>query len=252
MAAILTSVRRALRAAPPGGLEVLLIAAVYLAGELTRGLASGGAEAAERHARTIVHLERSLRVFAEPSIQGATGHVPALSGLLGYAYLSLHMVVTGSVLVWVYRRHRDAYSAFRSSLVLANAIAVAVYWLFPTAPPRLAGVGIGDTVSGATSVDLSSHTVASFYNPYAAVPSMHIGFSLLAGLTIARLATRRWIRIAGLAYPVFVLFVIVATGNHFLFDAAAGAAVALVAARIAGTRLALQRRKRFVYALGAC
>ena len=95
---------------------------------------------------------------------------------------------------------------------------------------RRAGVGINDTVSGATSVNLTSHLVSSFYNPYAAVPSMHIGFALLIGVTVARLARRRIVRIAGAVYPLFVLLVIVATGNHFFLDAAAGAAVAVLAA----------------------
>ena len=113
--------------------------------------------------------------------------------------------------------------------MVASALAVVGYWLFPTAPPRLAGVGIGDTVSGATSINLTSHLASSFYNPYAAVPSMHIGFALLIGVTVARLARRRSVRIGAVLYPLFVLLVIVATGNHFFLDAAAGAAVAFLA-----------------------
>lgn len=138
------------------------------------------------------------------------------------------------MLAWVYRNHRRAYPLLRNALIAASSIAIVVYWLFPTAPPRLAGVGIADTVSAATSVDLSSQSLASFYNPFAAVPSMHIGFAVLVAVTVARLSTRRVARALALAYPLFVLLVVVATGNHFLFDAAAGAAVAgvaLVAAR---------------------
>jgi hypothetical protein len=117
----------------------------------------------------------------------------------------------------------------RNTFFAANAIAIVGYWLFPTAPPRLAGVGIGDTVSGATSVNLTSNVVSAFYNEYAAVPSMHIGFSVISGLAIVALARSRAMRVAGALYPLFVLFVIVATGNHFFFDAAAGALVAAVA-----------------------
>ncbi len=84
--------------------------------------------------------------------------------------------------------------------------------------------------------------VASFYNPYAAVPSMHIGFALLVGITVWRLARRRVVRAAALAYPVFVLFVIVATGNHFL-DAVAGAAVAVVAGVLSGLPACRRRRE---------
>ncbi|MGZ4388117.1 MAG: phosphatase PAP2 family protein [Gaiellaceae bacterium] len=222
--------------------EAVLLGAVYLAGELTRGLARGGAEAAERHAASIVHAERHLHVFGEGAIQRAVEHVYGLPALLGYAYLTLHLVGTAGVLLWVYRRRPHAYRRLRNALVLANALAVVGYAMFPTAPPRLAGVGVADTVSSATSVNLGSAFAGAFYNPYAAVPSMHIGFSLLVGAAVWRLARRRVWRLAGALYPVFVLFVIVATGNHFFLDAAAGAAVAVAA--VAATGLAATARRR--------
>ena len=207
-----------------------LIAAAYFGGELFRGLADGGAAAAVGHADSIARVERRLHVFDEAAVQRAVHHVAGLPAFLGYAYLTAHLALTAVVLVWVYRRHRYAYARLRNTLVLANAIGVVGYTTFPTAPPRLAGVGVADTVSGATSIDLSSSLVSSFYNPYAAFPSMHIGFALIAGATIWRLARRPLWRVAGAAYPLFVLLVIVATGNHFFLDAAAGAAVAALAA----------------------
>ncbi len=226
-----------------GAVEALAVVALYLVSELSRGLAGGGEDAAERHAADVVSAERHLHVFVESTVQSAARHVAGLPTLLGYAYLSLHLVGTAAVLVWVYRRHRPAYARLRNTLVLANGLAVTGYALFPTAPPRLAGVGIADTVSGATSVNLSSRFVSSFYNPYAAVPSMHVGFSLLVGFTVWRLARRPVARAAGLAYPAFVLFVIVATGNHFFLDAAAGAAVAVVAAAVIGAPTVWRRRR---------
>src|SRR3954469_2100485 len=212
-----------------GFLEAGFIVALYLVSELSRGIAAGGADAAQAHAARVVDLERRLHVFGEAGAQSAVHHVAGLPALLGYAYVSLHMIATAGALVWVYRRRRPAFAAFRNTLFLANAIAVVVYWLFPTAPPRLAGVGISDTVSSATSVDLGGGTVSALYNPYAAVPSMHIGFSLIVALTVFRLTANRVVRAAALAYPAFVLLVIVATGNHFFFDAAAGALVGLAA-----------------------
>ena len=223
-----TAIARARRT--KGAFEVVLVAALYLASELSRGVASGGAELAERHASSVAQVERALHLFEEGSIQRLAHHVFLLPTVLGYAYLTMHLAVTAAVLVWVYRTHHRAYRPLRNTLVLANGIAVLGYWLFPTAPPRLANVGIGDTVSGATSVNLTSHLVSCLYNPYAAVPSMHVGFSLVVGLTVARLARHSLVRLSGLAYPLVVLMVIVATGNHFFLDAAAGAAVAAVAA----------------------
>jgi hypothetical protein len=224
---------------PRWTLEPILLVGLYLAGELARGVVHGGRASSEAHAADIVRLERHLHIFDEETIQHTVRHVGGLPALLGYAYVSLHLAVTVVVLVWVYRRRHNVYVRLRNTLVLSSALAVAVYAVFPTAPPRLAGVGISDTVSAATSVDLDSTFVSSLYNPYAAVPSMHICFSLLAGGTVALFARRTVWRVLGALYPVFVLFVIVATGNHFFVDAAAGAAVAAVAA----TAVALTTRR---------
>jgi hypothetical protein len=221
-----TIVLHAARRLPRWALEALLLGGLYLAGELMRGVARGGEARAEGHAATIVRLERWLHMFDEASIQHAVGHIGGLPTFLGYAYVSLHLAGTVAVLVWVYRRHHTAYAGLRNTLAVASGLAVAGYALFPAAPPRLSGIGVEDTVSTSTVVDLHSTLVSSLYNPYAAVPSVHIVFSVIVGVTVARLARRPLWRLAGLAYPVFVLFVIVATGNHFFFDAAAGAAVA--------------------------
>jgi hypothetical protein len=218
------------RLVPRWALEAMLLAGLYLAGELARGIARGDQATAEAHADAVVRLERRLHVFDEAAIQQAAHHVVGLPACLGYAYVSLHLAGTVATLVWVYRRRRHAYARLRNTLAFASGLAVVGYALFPTAPPRLAGVGIADTVTTSTSIHLDSAIVSSLYNPYAAVPSMHIGFSLVVGATVVRLARRPFWRAAGALYPAFVLFVIVATGNHFFVDAAAGALVACLAA----------------------
>ena len=225
-----------LRRLPRWTVEAALLAVLYFAGEFARGVARGGKPGAEAHAATIVRLERRLHVFDEAAIQHAAGHVAGLPTLLGYAYVSVHVAGTVALLVWVYRGRRHAYPQLRNTLVLASGLAVAGYALFPTAPPRLAGIGLEDTVSNSTTVDLHSALVSGLYNPYAAVPSVHIVFSVIVGFTVVRHAHRPVWRAAGALYPVFVLFVIVATGNHFFFDAVAGAAVAGIS--IAATALA--------------
>ena len=230
------------RRLPRWTLQAMLLAGLYLAGELARGVARGGEPSAEAHAAAIVRLERRLHVFDEAAIQRAVRHVDGLSTLLGYAYVSLHLAGTVAALVWVYRRRRHAYARLRNTLALASALGVVGYAVFPAAPPRLAGIGIADTVSRATSVNLDSALVSSLYNPYAAVPSMHIGFSLVVAVALVRLARRPLWRATASVYPVFVLFVIVATGNHFFFDAAAGASAAGVALAAGSLTARLQSR----------
>jgi hypothetical protein len=229
------------RAANGWKTELLLIAGLYMGSEATRGFADGSAEVARGHAADVVSIERHVGIFHEAGVQSFAHSVPGLSALLGYSYVTLHMLVTGLVLAWAYRYRRHAYPVLRNALIAASAIAVVVYYLFPTAPPRLAQIGIGDTVSAATSVNLGSDALASFYNPFAAVPSMHIGFSVIAAATVFALTRRRVVRAIAAAYPIYVLLVIVATGNHFVFDAAAGALVAAVALTAARS---LDRGKR--------
>jgi hypothetical protein len=219
-------------------IELTMVLGLYAVYEATRGLVAGDAHVAMRHAQDIVSVERSLHIFVEEPIQHAALAVPGLMGTLGFAYLTLHLSLTGGLLLWLHRRRPTAYPFVRTTLLLATTLAVVGYVVFPTAPPRLSHVGIVDTVSGG-HVDLDKGFVSSLYNPFAAVPSMHIGYALIVGASLARYAPHRVTRLAGLAYPLFVLLVIVATGNHFLVDAAAGAVVAgvaLLTARLLVTR----------------
>jgi cytochrome bd-type quinol oxidase subunit 2 len=213
-------------------IELALVLGLYAVYEGTRGLVAGDERVALRHARDVVSLERSLHIFVEGPVQHAAVVVPGLIGTLGFAYLTLHLSVTGCLLLWLHRRRPAAYPFVRTTLLLASALAVVGYVVFPTAPPRLSDLGILDAISGG-HVDLNAGLVSSLYNPNAAVPSMHVGYALIVGASLARYAPHRSTRLAGLAYPPFVVLVIVATGNHFFVDAAAGAAVAGVAFLVA-------------------
>src|SRR5438034_71977 len=110
--------------------------------------------------------------------------------------------------------------------------------------------GFADTVTSAAHVNLSSEALGSLYNPFAAVPSLHFGYALLVGVAVAALAERRVVRILGALYPGLMLFVIVATGNHFLLDAVAGGAVTVAGFWIASRLVPARRseRRRCVFA----
>jgi hypothetical protein len=225
------SVRHSLRA------EAFAVLALYAGYEATRGLVVGNSDAALRHARQVASVEQSMHVFVEHRVQVDAHLVPGLVGVLGVAYLTLHLATTAGFLFWLYRRHPAAYPLIRTTLLLASALALIGFIFYPTAPPRLAGLGIADTISG-PDIDLNDGLVSSLYNPFAAIPSLHIGYAVIVGGGLLRYAKRRAARLLGVLYPLFVLVVIVATGNHFLLDAAIGAAVAAVALCIA---LALER-----------
>jgi PAP2 superfamily len=207
--------------------ELAAVLALYAVYETTRGLVAGDRAAAVGHARTIASIERSLHVFQEAHVQAAARAVPGLVGTLGGLYLILHLTVTGVCLLWFHRRRPAVYPAVRNALLLTSVLALAGFLIFPTAPPRLAGLGIADTISHG-DVDLNHGLISALYNPYAAVPSMHIAYATVVGASLFRHGGRPLLRAAAVVYPALQLLVVVATGNHFFFDAATGAAVACV------------------------
>ena len=206
-------------------MEVATLAALYLVYELVRGQGNATVAAARAHTDWVVGLERHTHVFGERAVQHAADAVPAVPTLLGIAYIVLHFAGTSAFLIWLYRSHRERFPIVRNTMIAATGLALSFYVLFPVAPPRLAALGFVDTVSHSAKVNLSSDLLGSLYNPFAAVPSLHFGYALLVGVTLASVARRRFVRVLGAIYPAVMLFVIVATGNHFFFDAAAGGIV---------------------------
>ncbi|MCP9487233.1 MAG: phosphatase PAP2 family protein [Gaiellaceae bacterium MAG52_C11] len=224
-----------------GAVEVAALFGLYGFYQLIRGFGELDFESAQRNTEAIVAAEQRLQVFVERGVQDWALGVPGLAGLLGVAYLALHLVLTPAVLVWVYRAHRDRFPLVRTTLVVSTALALVGYVVYPAAPPRLADLGFTDTVSEGAHLNLSSDLLGSFYNPIAAVPSLHFGYALLVGGAVAWLARRRALRLVGAVYPAVMLFIIVATGNHFLLDAVAGGAVVL--AGWAASRLLIPARR---------
>jgi membrane-associated phospholipid phosphatase len=135
-------------------------------------------------------------------------------------------VVPGS-LIYLYRRSPAIYRRLRDTILATWMLAVPIYALFPVAPPRLAGLGMDDTVSEQAAVALTGNSTM-FYNPLAAVPSLHCGFAFAIGIALAAAARRRWTKAIALLWGPIVSLAVVATANHYVFDIAAGLAVAAV------------------------
>ena len=217
----------------PGVAELGAVILLYAVYELLRGVGDASLAVARGHATDIVELELSLGLYVEQAVQDWAASFPLLPGLLGLAYVTLHLGATGVAMVWLHRSHPARFPLIRNALVFSTALSLVGYVLYPAAPPRLSGQGFIDTVTAHTHVNLSSDLLGSLYNPFAAVPSMHFGYSLIVGFAVAAYARRPAVRLLGVLYPPFMLFDIVATGNHFLFDAAMGGLVVLVAALFA-------------------
>lgn len=221
--------------------QLALFGCVYYLYRLVRGLVDGDAGLAFENARTLVDVERALGLFFEPGLQAwALGETWIVDGA-SWVYLHSHVVITTAFLVWLYLRRNGAFYFVRNMFIVAMGLALLGYVLFPTAPPRfLPEWGFTDTVVGLVG-EKTARGAEFLYNPFAAVPSMHVAFALMIGIPAMMLVRSRAAKIAWAAYPLLVTFVVVVTGNHFWLDAALGAAVALASAYVAKAALARAR-----------
>jgi membrane-associated phospholipid phosphatase len=201
-------------------------AAVYVVYDTSRWIFAGHLHAARQHAHEIVNLERSLHLAVEGSVQRALDWGVA-SWLLSNVYLTAQLVVLPGALMWLYRRSPAVYRQLRNTVIATWLIAVPIFALFPVAPPRLAGVGISDSVSSHAAIALTGPSTI-FYNPYAAGPSLHVGLAFAIGIAAAVALRARWARVLALSWGPLVTVSVLATGNHYLFDVAAGLLVTAV------------------------
>ncbi|MFF1295226.1 MULTISPECIES: phosphatase PAP2 family protein [unclassified Streptomyces] len=204
--------------------EILLIAVSYWTYSLIRNAVPEQRAEALRNADWIWRVEHDLGIAIEESVNHAVNSVTWLIVGMNYYYATLHFVVTLGVLVWLFRSHPGRYAATRTALFATTLVALVGYYLYPLAPPRLMNGGdfIDTVMVHQTWGSMASGDLKNMSNQYAAMPSMHIGWSLWSGLTIFALASVPWVRVLGLLYPTATLVVIVATANHFWLDAVGG------------------------------
>jgi hypothetical protein len=225
------------RALPQGWLDALrqlsLFAAAYFAYRLVRGIVEGDASAAFAHARSLISIERGMHLFVEPSIQAWASGSHFVMVLSSWLYVNAQGSITIAALLYLYLRHNRNFYFVRNMFMIAMAIALAGYVIFPTAPPRfMPEWGFMDTVGALTPVKVSEHSasMSTLFNPYAAVPSMHVAFALMIGWPLAMLVRSSVVRVMWIVYPFVMTFVIVVTANHFILDALLGALTAAASA----------------------
>lgn len=222
------------RLLPRGGRDllwqILLFCGAYWLYRLVRGQVWDQSAAAFHHAREIVDAERWLGVMIERDLQQWAVGTGWVDDVGAWMYLNSHFIVTTCTLAFIYLFRNEHFYWVRNMFMVAMALALVGYFVYPTAPPRMLGeLGFSDSVSDFTGVS-SDAEVNALFNPYAAVPSMHVGFALMLALPMVRMARRAWVRVVWIAYPPLVTLVVVVTANHWILDAAAGAAVAVVSA----------------------
>ncbi len=200
--------------------------AIVLAGiacyEQARKVMTPNWPVAMRHAQDVVSVERFAHIHWEQPLQQLFLGAPDAVRAMNIFYFVGHFLLTGVFFVWLYHRSQPAFRTFRNGFMTASAIAVVIHWRFPTAPPRLADVGLVDTLRQLSGLDIGSPGSASFSNPVAAVPSLHAGFALGVGIGVFLYARRFVWKAIGVVYPIAVVLTTIVTGNHFILDAVAG------------------------------
>ncbi|WP_406484294.1 bifunctional glycosyltransferase 87/phosphatase PAP2 family protein [Streptomyces microflavus] len=208
-------------------LELLLIRVVYSAYAQVRLAATAGRPLAEEHGRQIHAIEQWLHIDIELWVNHTVVEITWLREFFDYYYSTFHFIVPLTILGVLYARRPADYRWARTSIGFATLLALVGFWLYPLAPPRLMpGLGFIDTVHGVQDFAKPDYgTLTTVTNQYAAMPSLHFGWSLWCGVVIVMLAPRMWMKALGLLHPLFTIAAIVATANHWVLDAAGGALV---------------------------
>jgi hypothetical protein len=206
--------------------EVLLVVTGYIVYFLVRGQTQGSYGEAAANSHRIVDLEKAGGFFWEPAIQRHVVDHQWIVDMANGMYIWGHWPLIASVAVWLLWTRRETFTLYRTAFFISGAIGVAIFMAFPVAPPRLADIGLVDTVTEHSNAYRVLQPSA-LTNQYAAVPSLHFGWDLLIG--IALVTNARWlaVRVLGAVVPVLMFAAIVLTANHYIFDAIVGGAVAL-------------------------
>jgi PAP2 superfamily protein len=208
--------------------------------QVVRGMADRSPSEAFANGLKVVRLESAMSGrLVELSFQQFVSTKQWLAPIVSWTYWNSEFTVLGLALLWLYLRRHEQFTQFRNTILLANVIGLVGYVVMPTAPPRLLGVGFAD--------EHRDGLVTLAANPYAAMPSLHAADALILGVVLAIVCRNWWARVFWAAWPAWVWFAVMATGNHFWLDCVAGMAVALVAMAVVYRRevagaLAVRRR----------
>lgn len=225
--------------------ELLIAGTFYLLYSLVRNTFGAGAESrsiAFRHARNIIEVEQFFGLWVEPRLQSWYLNLPFNGFIRGWNifYGTAHFAVTIGVLVFAFRRAPARYLFARTMLAATTALALFGFAFYTLMPPRLldanglhgacAGLnqgcndyGLIDTIERWGGIwKFGEGGMAVVSNQYAAMPSLHFGWSTWCAITVILVVGHGRARWLALLYPAVTLFCILVTANHFWLDAVFG------------------------------
>lgn len=228
--------------------EAVLVVTMYMLYSWTRSAAPDRVKLAFNNADFIESVQRGLGIDIELSLNRLFLRNLWLADAASYFYQVAHMVVTFGVLIWLFVRKRPQYGQLRTSLAFLWLAGLATYWLYPLAPPRFALDGAVDTMAAHPVLFAGQESVTGLANLYAAMPSLHVGWSVWVAIAIISVLRSPW-RYAAILYPCTMTFVVVGTANHYVLDAVCGAIYAILCFYIARWVYARQAARRAERAL---
>jgi hypothetical protein len=208
--------------------DLLLVAWLIWLFDAVNNLAPVRQLLAERDGERVLDLERSFHLAPEHTLDTWLASRATLSQITVFWYENVHITVTLAVFAWLCWRRPDFLGVMRATLAIVTLIALAVFWSFPVAPPRMLPGGYPDLV--ALVHHLSPWTLgatALHSNQLCSMPSLHVAWATWCSIVVWRMSSRRSLRAIAVVYPLLTSFAVMATGNHYLADAVAGAAITL-------------------------
>jgi hypothetical protein len=211
--------------------ELTVVGFALAANLLARWLTLDDLDVALTHARSLLALEERLGLDWEHLAQGGIEGVPWLGAFASWFYVWGYLPVLALALVGLFVRRPGSYAFLRNALLAGGMVGLPVYVLWPLAPPRLTDLGYTDTV-GATLVDGLARPVG-LANEIGAMPSFHVGYLVVVSAVVWRLSGGLLVRAWCVLHPLLMAWVVLATGNHWVLDLPAGAALAVAGLAVA-------------------
>ena len=206
--------------------QVALVLGALFAYMAVRFITKGQRRLALENARDLLNFEKLFGIDWERGAQAAVIRRPPWRWFFDTVYVWTYWPMVILTLIMFWRRDRRRYQLFRDALFISGAIGLVVFALYPVAPPRMLD-GFTDTVAQVSR----QHFVArptGLANEYAALPSFHAGWIVLAASMIVK-ATRRFVsRIFAVVGALLMSTAVVVTANHYVIDVIVGVAVSLV------------------------
>jgi len=175
--------------------EASLVFLVFMFYDASRYFALNAESVAKHNAELVIAFENKTHLDIEIPLQKMVLKHPDFAKFLNSFYLGAHWGGLVIFFVWAYarvlfapaakrERRRSEYVTARGRFIIMNILAAISFMAYPCAPPRyFTDLGYVDTLQSVSKTDVYSNT-RRFVNPFAAMPSMHQGYSLLFALTI--------------------------------------------------------------------